>query len=129
MSEPAESDFPIPVWEPPPVRRGWPRTAWCVIGLAVLRIASAPFFQQPKEAASVDKQHDARQLMVLRLEGKFAVGAYNFGGRTDQQYYQHHLRYGSGLPYQVKNLSANEGSKNGSKGRRCGGHDDGPQDT
>ncbi|HEY1861291.1 MAG TPA: type II CAAX endopeptidase family protein [Gemmataceae bacterium] len=99
MSLPSVTDVPIPVFTPP-VRRGWPRTAWCIIGLAVLLIALVPPFLHRKKSESVKTAPDAAQMKSQSVTAKYLVAWYNLSGRSDPHVAQNIAAMDSGRPEQ-----------------------------
>jgi membrane protease YdiL (CAAX protease family) len=82
MSSTSITDAPIPVFAPP-VRRGWPRVAWCIIALIVAFIVFAPPFLRRKQVEANKPVASATQDSVFRMVGKYLVGAYNLTGRSE----------------------------------------------
>src|SRR6516225_5497763 len=99
MSVPTITEEQIPVFTPP-VRRGWPSVAWCVIALLVVAMVFVlPIFRR-KQVQSEKPAVSASQDMVFRMVGKYLVGAYNLFGRSEPRIADNVNSMDAGTPVQ-----------------------------
>src|SRR5262245_60831407 len=90
----------VPPPELPPVRRGWPKTAWGMILVIVTIIVVSHYLpireiivrllpQKEAEQPHSETPEDAPSIVSpeVRLQGQILVGLYNWTGRSDTVYY------------------------------------------
>jgi membrane protease YdiL (CAAX protease family) len=92
MSWPEERGDWIPFVDeappPPPRKRLWPIISGMISWIIILSVVTLIVYRvsTQTQAPAADEDSNTNELLVIQIQGKLLVGAYNLGGRKDKQY-------------------------------------------
>src|SRR6266852_1695720 len=91
---------PLP---PPPRKKVWAIISGFISWVVILLVVAFLVYRisSPTDTVAADQDDsDAKELVVIQIQGRLLVGAYNLGGRKDKQYADQAASLNVGPPMQ-----------------------------